>query len=478
MLDFKIDGKDVAIYKDSEMVINLNNPNIRSREDNTYPLTLPLDVNRKSLGYIDRFTVNDIENKSAQVSFGGMNLLKGETVMTDVNDNEVETFISTSKIAFWSKYKGVWLDRTDLGRQTDVVVYDEMNKAFADKSLPYMGTVVKLFEGEDFKGNINAFDSSKSKFVYGKDYIPFFRLKVVIELLFQKENLTINDNSTHFADLADVLIFNTHCINIMRVGGREVHFNNHLPHVDVAEWLHDVENKFSLVFMVDNKNKVVEIIDKLNYNNTENIHVEVYDNLSKAISEEEKTTTSENIVYSDSIEVTEDISKYIIGNAEAEDAKTINFISSTLQVTADTTQVGVGSGQMIDATYHNIHKEYPLIEEKDDVIYFLSKGLQKVSAADQYQEHLVEPLSWNGDNGLYNLYHKDIASLQNSINYKVECELYLTPSLKLLFDSANFFKSKVIARGQIFIIASQEIVLSNDSIKSHKLIGLPCKSVL
>ena len=351
-LQVKINSNAVRLPENFELAINLKNNLLDGdREDATYPMEVSLTSNRHVFGFVDRAHTDTTGKLPAGVSFGPYQLLSGQCVLTDVEDGNVEFYISTEKNSFWGKAREKMLDKSCGGQftYTPVNTVDTLRK-FYNSLKEQMDYVVCPLQDSWMK---NVVDSEVNFYNYlepGEDnfrlnyqvkpiyYTPFLRVSVVLKGVLENMGYLIGiDEFSSDENLKDLLIIcrrNPINVNLGSSNADKYRYGEHLPQISVYDFLREIENKFGYNFIVDETTKKVDIC-RLNLSLEK--EVKVLDGVGKHfLSDEDRVT---GIIYKDASsndELVQSLEYFLnVVFGKEEDAETVECISTIVGVVSD-----------------------------------------------------------------------------------------------------------------------------------------------
>lgn len=481
MLDLKIEGKSVALAEDAELVVNLVNPVLHERtENNTFPFTVPIKPNRETFGFLDRHTQNETEEKFAKVEFAGRTILDANAIVSDISNKEIELFLSTDKTYFWTKYKEVLLNELDFGNLVTEDIKETLKTANSKDDQPFVSCVIRHVYDNELYRDINIYNEEQGPFSgEGLFFSPLIKLHYIVEQLFRQLGYNFNSLSKNYESINKVVFVNS---NKYSPEVKNIPYKELLPAVKIIEWLKDLEKKFSLIFVVNEINQDVYLLDKYDFKET--LILPCYDDISKKVIEKEDLPIYENIIHEDkAIEVTDDYLKlkesdikYVLGNEKSKDVHKIEYISSTClsEILKLCFPIDIPMDDKPVTLYRDVRclqfetASFPL----DRPIYAEYNGFKN-----SYLE--FNSLSWNREvlnkKSLWERFH----SYESKIKiYNIQTELNIKSDIFNLINPHELFQKIIVCHGQEYLVGEQSISLSTSNIVSHKVIAYPLRNII
>lgn len=497
-LNVIIDQKEVRIPKDFELAITLQNSLFeQDKEDATYPVSINLPSNRHIFGHPDRIQLDYESTPPATIRFGPYLVLDGRAVVTDINNSELELFISTDKHSFWGRAKEKYLDELNLGRKTfstPQLMVKEFQQSLTEKlnyvTCPLYDENVELLSpgiSKTFYNYVNPLLSVMDVEYGGTPcvFVPFCRLNWVIQCALESIGYSVErydfENDPDFNDILLICRRNSFQLDTP-FSSFGYDLRKHVPHITLFDFLSDVEKKFGCVILANENSRTVSVIrpDSLG-----TLPVEVLDPITKRnILPEDQLS---GIIYKDQdnsdsyLEKYKESMEYTYGNEE--NAETVECISNIVGVDWSEWVNPFGllmrySHAAADSGSFEYSSQYRLALNTE-LRYSVYRG-NVTPPVDDYQYLVNYPyaspapisgfsnilsLLWKGNNSLFQRYHETQAKLKMGVSQ--EHEFYLHPDMNMLGNLSRIFSNELVIRNRKYLCYEQEITLSLNHIVSH-----------
>lgn len=502
MLELIINNKQVKLPQDCEVVVNISNPIFQDREENTYPFTVSLSANRHIWGYIDRFTSNEFQAMNAVLKCGRFDIV-GNAYVSGISGDDIEIFISTDKKSFWGKAADLYLDALQftplkLSYNWDVYFKEAIEKDNVDYVL---GEITVKEE------SCNNWNTDKEKFT-GDDFILFPRLSSVLIKLISHLKYEFETDVLEY--LKTIIFINRNKIT----PPGNYYMNNCLPHIKVDEFLKDLEKRFNLCFLVNERDKKIKLTSKYTIFSNAPGEIECDDNIRKTVEEMNLGLIKYSSASIDDEALGNDTHDIRIGYGT--DDQEISLISATFgekrnwyteyfhetvddkavkgKASYDIPFISINSedkdkielrygkwnglvdeeigGEAIPDNDDNMNEEINNEDSKTDDDNIPTKGHGWVVVR-TIKRPSISPLyiyssllmNWNYDRDLLNDILKKINS-NIEINFSVAAP-------NTIYDPFRLFKNTSIIRGQKCGIKTQEINIGLDGVSSHNMTVVP-----
>lgn len=292
-LKILIVGLEAIIPEDSNIATKISDSFFNSeKSDASYPMTLSLHQNRHIFGFIERVNARSKRYEyPASIHLGPYLILTGRCVVTDVSSTEIELFISNDKYSFWSGMKEKYLDELDLG--TEMFLYHTAMITAFDESFTLGNkdfVVFPLYQNTE-PLIINPISANEYRFTYSigaptDRFTPFVRLYKLLERIVSALGFTLENNSLlDDAGFADVILVCRRNTILRSDSTKSFSYNEFVPHIKVADFIAEIELRFSCLFITSINTQSVNIIKFTR--NKKPIHLEVTDEIGKRFLEDD-----------------------------------------------------------------------------------------------------------------------------------------------------------------------------------------------
>lgn len=492
-----VDNKEVALNDDVEIVVKVQNHFYGERkEDSTYPFKLNLKSNRHVFNFLERINGNMKSEFPVKVYYGPYQILTGRSLITDVDETSVEFFITTYNQSFWGRTKEMYLDQMELGVEhfgsVDLMLeaftrslteeYDYVACPLHDPFLPNIGVslqypIYNFIEPGAGKKFTRQYKEQNNIFC------PFVRLNGLIRRMIESMGYRLVYNVLDtFAGFKDIMVVSRRGAGSVNAIGSTFFYHKHVPGIPVSDFINEIENKFGVMFSVNEGNKTISIDNNTGSNTLE---VEVLDGINKHwIDADDKlrgfvfSDKDSDDVFVDAHEKANEL-KYIHGIEK--DAKTVECISNMVGIKKITftdsvfdTYVYCGAVQAVyadKAAYDDrINKEFRLSIYRGYARRSSADGKYPLADSTPPPDKLNEwankdSLLWTGETGLFNTYQKNQISMK--MNLQQEHEFVLTRNISRLKDLQQIFRCELVIRNRKYRCFEQEITFSKNNVVSH-----------
>lgn len=472
-----INSIPVVLPQDFEIAYQLNNPELVEREESkTYPFTVSSHANKNIFGFIDRNRIDASKEYFAELYVSSFKMASGRAVITSIDEDHIELYITSENRRFWEKYNNVFINELDLGFEYFSIepryMEEELSAAISgDRNYLVSPLSRRVSVGETNEwSNYNIWDFDEQKFT-PSSLIIFPRLSYIITQIFIALGYTITrDDIKKNNYLKDIIILASKTAAKLR----NVYYKDLLAHVSVVDFLRDIEKKFNISFLVNNRNKTVTIKTSLDTSTPLNKELTVYDSSIKEFVDPILYKFSDGNINDTFLDEIKDSLKFPASNQENDNTKDVTCISSTAAATSITETVYL-NGHEANNTF-KIEFERLIIasdnKENTEIRYAEYKGLLNKACDGEIDSGfgtipISLPIVWTGTKGLFNRYHKSKVELLSSM--RIERSVFLKPRLSYLNNLFDLFSNVLIISSQKHIAKSQEILISQDGIIEHSI---------
>lgn len=490
-----LDKQEAVLDDDTEITLNFQNYLLdHEREDASYPLTLNLAANRHIFGFSDRINYPSVSRTySASVYFGPYCIITGQAVVTDIEDNNVELYISTSQNSFWADIKSTYLDYISLGK----VSYDthaDLLADFLDSLYNEREFVACPLSSSAWRRGYwyNYMLQGESGLYYPTGhanvrYIPFLRLSALIRKVFAFLGYALADAPILEEEgFRDIIVINVR--SSLAGDDRSFYWSNFVPHITLYDFLMEIERKFGVVFWVNQSSRTANIYSLADEHDVYSIPVQdgVVKHLidedgqkkyGRGISIQDKEVEDINIAgYKDRL-------KYQYGTGD--DMEKIECISTIIGTKTDIITEDIGQPDFRYtctkcAAVQYTETDAAKLEEQisTDLRFSVYRGICQPPGGDPYPfiaYPLASPVGFPYTKSQYSLlwdylyehYHYQLYIMR--IRWREEHDFTVISSIGDLKNIYSLFESNLVIRNRKYLCSEQQITLSAASIKEYTI---------
>jgi hypothetical protein len=475
-----INNTTIILPRDFEITYILNNPELVEREENkTYPFSIPLEANRQVFGFLDRNTCINIDNEyTAELYISSFKLISGKVIITSINSDNIELYISSDNQRFWGKNKNVYLNDIDLGYEWFDIKLDGYNEEiftsaitggehFIISPITKRTTVNELNQWSLY----NTWSFKEQQFQGPVCLFP--RLSYILKQIFIALGYRITRNDIDDLNyLKDIIILHSKVLS----RSNNTYYKDMMPKVSIVDFLCDIERKFNIAFLVNDRNKTVIIKTGLNTETKVKDCTEVLDGIFNNYIDPIGYIFTDATISDSFLDTISSDLKYSF-NPTYEDTETFNSISTTAGFTEVERVISLDGH---DLPNFNVKYEQLVLEsenlENTEIRYAIYQGLigRECSgevASGKGKIPISLPLKWTGNKGLFSKYHSQKVNTLSKV--KLETSIRLKPRLFYLNDLLSFFSEILISNSQKYVAKSQEIIITGGGIKEHTIKCFP-----
>ncbi|WP_294141571.1 hypothetical protein [uncultured Sanguibacteroides sp.] len=491
-----ISGLDVALPLDVELVLKFQNSLLEDKNDDvTYPFTIPLKVNRNIFGDIDRIVQNSFNPEfPSVVLFGPYELLRGFATITDITSKEVELYISTAKMSFWRKATNIMVRDCNIGsedfaNETEAVM--AMNRSLQGEknyvTCPLFDenfTETTLLPPAEalFQKVFNPYNINTKQFSFVLDgktcvYLPFMRLKFVIEELIKWFGYRVGKNCLNYIEgFQDILIVNRSGMNPKP---RLFNFRHCLPYISVKDFFADIEKKFNLVFWVDVNRKEISIENFNSILTGEPFSILVEDGVDKKFDDDNKTgyRFKDKDISDSTLDSIKSSLEWEVGEG---DFKQIDCISTPVNTIHDGINRGANQNNIAIINYSNVNV-YPLFDKSVVSEFRLAvyRGYYKRNGLPASTEPYMSPEpEWDESTPINLTWVRGLSTLhRDKVNFLVKSrilhEIKVQRKIEYIRSVKDLLCRAVVISGQKYVTKEVEIKLGKDNVVEFVYRGYP-----
>lgn len=275
MIDILIDSMPVYLSDDLTLNITSRNPYLTKEGEFTLDIDISLQVDENRMAYknIDRInnTINNKSNRAVELFIDGQLILSGTEVLISNTEDSVKIQILAGNSELNYKIRdNVLIRDLDLGTinytadsayqlngMNDIYEFTRGNYCFplvlindnGSKSLGNDFSRRWIYSPEDYEGPVQSGNLPEQSNLYPQLYLDF-----AIEKLIEALGYTISKNIFSIDPLLKYLVMAS-CNN-------SEHINKLYPNMTVKDFLTKIEESFSVVINIDNKNRTA-VIERL-----------------------------------------------------------------------------------------------------------------------------------------------------------------------------------------------------------------------
>jgi hypothetical protein len=269
-------GGEALDMNNETIRLDLLNPIFNEIGSYSLPFNIPLTSHNKNvLGISHSSHIYEHSLSFKAILYASFLRVEGKLNLKNTNNNFIETHFTTGKGAFYNDIKNVKL--TDIpyteeistgsvgdsvfreaSKETLTNVYPEKNYVFAPI---YMPNFKDIESPSSALCIVNPWSIADLNFrfttSYEAFYTPLIYLHFVIKKIFETYGYVIETDELYAnSELRMLVVFNN---NFKLNSILQLDFSKNLPDILISDFLNNIENRFNIIFLINDNNKTVHI---------------------------------------------------------------------------------------------------------------------------------------------------------------------------------------------------------------------------